>query len=314
MQSRKNETTGIIRFYYCGIVTNIGSSCDDEVFEACSIPGPMFDLKTKQHVDIIWINNLNKDIFMPKICMGITDPDRQCHLKFKSTANSTETFLDPIKTDGGDIMRITPSTWPATVHVHGAEVRPTFDGNPLSWISNNGQRGLGTFSLSDKCYYDAFDQHTTDKNSVNPPEVLIKRVENDEEISALPQAKINRYLNIQSPGTLFYHDHSMNMTRYNVQFGLSGVYILRDPKVEKEIGVNIKNEKLVMLTRDGLKHTENLESATDVVYRFRFVNNKYHRHAAYNFSFVYGNNCDNQTSNIPFTIIGTDSSLFHEGL
>jgi hypothetical protein len=32
--------------------------------------------------------------------------------------------------------KMTVKNWPMTVHVHGAEVRPTFDGNPLSWINN----------------------------------------------------------------------------------------------------------------------------------------------------------------------------------
>lgn len=162
------------------------------------------------------------------------------------------TFDDPIKMDG-EYMALTPSHWPASTHLHGAEVRPTFDGNPLSWIANNGARGLAAFSLSDKCYYDAFDQadttkkpsslpelvakrndqHDKVKNSFMPPEIVVKRVGNDEEIQVLPQAKINRYPNIQNPGILFYHDHAMNMTKYNVQNGLSGIYILRNPKVEK---------------------------------------------------------------------------------
>lgn len=119
MQSRKDET-GKVLLYYCGIVTNIGSSCDDEVFEACSIPGPMFDLKVNQHVDIIWINNLNKDIYIPKVCFNIKDPSRLCHLKYKPEANRTETFVDPISHDGGHLIAMTPETWPASTHVHGA--------------------------------------------------------------------------------------------------------------------------------------------------------------------------------------------------
>lgn len=100
--------------------------------------------------------------------------------------------------------------------MHGAEVRPTFDGNPLSWIANDGSRGVGAFSLSDKCYYDAFDQYDTAKNFYMPPEVVVKRLEDDEDILVLPQAKVNRYPNIQNPGNLWYHDHAMRLTLYNV--------------------------------------------------------------------------------------------------
>jgi FtsP/CotA-like multicopper oxidase with cupredoxin domain len=46
-------------------------------------------------------------------------------------------------------------------------------------------------------------------------------------------AKINRYSNAQSPGNLWYHDHSMGLTNYNIIAGIAGYYILRDHKTEK---------------------------------------------------------------------------------
>lgn len=49
-----------------------------------------------------------------------------------------------------------------------------------------------------------------------PPEVKVQRIEDDENITALPEAKVNRYPNIQNPGNLWYHDHSMRLTLYNV--------------------------------------------------------------------------------------------------
>lgn len=56
-------------------------------------------------------------------------------------------------------MLIDKDHWPITTHVHGAEIRPTFDGNPLSWTSNNENDsyiGLGSFTNEDKCYFDCF--------------------------------------------------------------------------------------------------------------------------------------------------------------
>jgi spore coat protein A len=44
--------------------------------------------------------------------------------------------------------------------------------------------------------------------------------------------KINRYPNLQNPGMLWYHDHAMHLTNYNVGKGLSGFFILRDKQVE----------------------------------------------------------------------------------
>ena len=63
---------------------------------------------------------------------------------------SSQTFIDPtIKSNNTTPMVIASKAWPTSTHVHGAEVRPTFDGNPLSWISNYGHRGEAAFSLND---------------------------------------------------------------------------------------------------------------------------------------------------------------------
>ena len=62
-------------------------------------------------------------------------------------------------------MRIAYRNWPSVAHLHGAEVRPTFDGNPLSWIDNQFQNnrtiGTGALSIDDECYYEAFNQIVT---------------------------------------------------------------------------------------------------------------------------------------------------------
>ena len=76
----------------------------------------------------------------------------------------------------------------------------------------------------------------------------------------MSQVKFNRYPNIQNPGNLWYHDHAMRLTQYNVQYGLTGMYILRDPAIESQIGVSIKNEKVVMMTTNGWKTTQILEA------------------------------------------------------
>jgi spore coat protein A len=51
----------------------------------------------------------------------------------------------------------------------------------------------------------------------------------DAEISK--RSKIIKVPNDQNPGTLFYHDHAMKSTRYNVQNGLAGIYIIYDKYV-----------------------------------------------------------------------------------
>lgn len=46
-----------------------------------------------------------------------------------------------------------------------------------------------------------------------------------------------RYHNRQHPGTLWYHDHAMGLTRVNLLAGLVGAYVIRDPVVELPLGL-----------------------------------------------------------------------------
>lgn len=39
---------------------------------------------------------------------------------------------------------------------------------------------------------------------------------------------------------LWYHDHAMHVTNFNVGNGLSGFYILRDKDIEAKINVPLK--------------------------------------------------------------------------
>lgn len=45
------------------------------------------------------------------------------------------------------------------------------------------------------------------------------------------------YNNIQHPGNLWYHDHALGLTRTNLLAGLIGAYVIRNPEVEKPLGL-----------------------------------------------------------------------------
>ena len=47
--------------------------------------------------------------------------------------------------------------------------------------------------------------------------------------------EVYKYFNDQSGTTLWYHDHTIGITRLNVYAGLAGFYILRDKKEKKLI-------------------------------------------------------------------------------
>ncbi|KAL7090893.1 hypothetical protein ACP275_12G070600 [Erythranthe tilingii] len=54
--------------------------------------------------------------------------------------------------------------------------------------------------------------------------------------------KTYRYHNAQHPGTLWYHDHAMGLTRVNLLAGLVGAYVIRDPHVELPLGLPYDRE------------------------------------------------------------------------
>ena len=112
---------------------------------------------------------------------------------------------------------INVDNWPMSTHVHGLEVRPAFDGNPLSWFSHDAE-GVGYLSLEDSYF-----------GKLSRDEAKIVR----EFFSQLGyRIKINIYKNTQPVGILWYHDHSMASTGFNVRKGMSGMY-LRNSTLEK---------------------------------------------------------------------------------
>jgi spore coat protein A len=111
------------------------------------------------------------------------------------------------------------------VHLHGGEVPPTSDGDPMKWYTPN-PAGPQLFS-------------TAMPGMPAGP------------IGIPGNFEIDDYPNIQQAATLWYHDHAMGATRLNVVSGLAGFYLLRDdnedslnlPKGAFEIPIAIQDRK-----------------------------------------------------------------------
>ncbi len=84
---------------------------------------------------------------------------------------------------------------PAAVHLHGGEVSSLVDGGPDAWMTPDGKTGAGYYT-----YYNAG-----------------------------PGTAVYYYPNKQEPGTLWFHDHALGLTRTNVYSGMAAFYFLRDP-------------------------------------------------------------------------------------
>jgi len=108
------------------------------------------------------------------------------------TIDQTIHWADPLKQG----HRFTPYTGPipTVVHLHGAEDQSTSDGVPEAWFTNNGLHGKGYFSLS----------------------------------PTAPNAAIYYYPNGQQATTLWFHDHTLGITRVMVLSGLAAFYFIRD--------------------------------------------------------------------------------------
>jgi spore coat protein A len=94
---------------------------------------------------------------------------------------------------------------PLVAHLHGAHVGPDSDGYPEAWFlpkANNIPAGYATRG-----------SHF---------------VQIDGAPTVAGQA-LYQYPNDQRATTLWYHDHTMGMTRANVYTGLAGFYLIRDP-------------------------------------------------------------------------------------
>ena len=101
---------------------------------------------------------------------------------------------------------------PIVTHLHGAHVDPESDGYPEAWYLPNANNFADCFqSDGPGCFWG----HGT--NYGNAPG-----------FAAAPGQATFVYRNDQRAATLWFHDHTLGMTRANVYTGLAGFYLLRD--------------------------------------------------------------------------------------
>ena len=112
--------------------------------------------------------------------------------------------------DTRPIFATTPDRYtgpvPIVTHVHGAHATEDSDGYPEAWylpVANNIPKGYATTGT----FYDYFNKTYNKKWA--------------------PGQSGFRYSNDQRATTLWYHDHTLGMTRLNVYAGPAGFYIIR---------------------------------------------------------------------------------------
>ncbi len=118
---------------------------------------------------------------------------------------------------------------PAVPHLHGAEIVSYYDGGPDAWFTPNGLQGAG-YSTFNALFGGAKGTGYTGGIAGSRVFSLL--------LSKLPFAKPGPgkatyiYDNSQEPGTIWFHDHGLGITRTNVYSGLEAFYFIRDKKDE----------------------------------------------------------------------------------
>ena len=102
---------------------------------------------------------------------------------------------------------------PIVTHLHGAHTTPESDGYPEAWYLPSATNVPPTYAMRGTLF-DQFDRTNTE-----------------------PGTAVFQYPNDQRATTLWYHDHTLGITRLNVYAGLAGFYLIRGGPDDLPTGV-----------------------------------------------------------------------------
>jgi spore coat protein A, manganese oxidase len=187
-------------------VWSYGSTSDEGTFNY-----PAFTLETswKRPVQIKWINDL-KDRTTGHFLPHLFAVDQTLH------------WANPPGPRDMHGMDPTPYTGPvpAVTHVHGAHVSDESDGYAEAWYlpaATNIPPGYAT----EGTWYETFRRSAFVRHGIQWE----------------PGSATFHYPNVQRATTLWYHDHTLGMTRLNVYAGPAGFYLLRGGPDDLPVGV-----------------------------------------------------------------------------
>ncbi len=176
---------------------------------------PAFTLEEISGVEstVRWINDLKDPEtgnFLPHLLTGTVD--QTLHW-----ANPTNTGCIN-GTNSTDCATANPAPYtgpvPIVTHVHGAHVNAESDGYPEAWWLPAANNIPASYKTTGTLY--------TQNNAGQVQDYL-----NPVDFDAVDGAAFYTYENTQPATTLWYHDHSLGMTRLNVYAGPAGFYLIR---------------------------------------------------------------------------------------
>jgi len=165
-------------------------------------PALTIEAKHNKPVRVKWINDLVDE--QGKYLPHILPIDQTLHW-----TNPPGGMVDRDKRGKDPTMYVGPV--PIVTHVHGAHTFEESDGYPEAWFLPAASDIPGGYAISGTMYAD-FNVGFQQRYDVPPWE---------------PGTATCQYPNDQRATTLWYHDHSLGMTRLNVYAGPAGFYIIR---------------------------------------------------------------------------------------
>jgi len=195
---------------------------------------PAFTIEAKWNkpVRVKWMNELVKDPIDCFYTKGGPKKADSCNylphlLPVDQTlhwANPPGDCKNPMK--GSDCRGTSPDNYtgpvPMIVHVHGAETYEWSDGYPEAWYLPNAD-DIPADYVTGGTFFDTFKAEAETFPSQNA-------------VNWGPGYTVFEYPNDQEATTLWYHDHSLGLTRQNVYAGPAGFYLLRGGPGDAVIG------------------------------------------------------------------------------
>jgi FtsP/CotA-like multicopper oxidase with cupredoxin domain len=176
--------------------------------ETRNYPAFTIEAKSFKATRVKWINGLvdAQGSFLPHLLpidqtLHWANPSQECHHGSSRTdceGLSQEPYDGPV---------------PMVVHVHGAHVGPESDGYAEAWWLPNATNIPASYARTGS-RFDQFDRTNTE-----------------------PGTAVFQYPNSQDEATLWYHDHSLGMTRSNVYAGPAGFWLVRGGTQEASLGL-----------------------------------------------------------------------------
>ncbi|MDH4275366.1 MAG: multicopper oxidase domain-containing protein, partial [Gammaproteobacteria bacterium] len=169
--------------------------------------------------DVTWVNELGNSA-----TTGV--------LAYKYNTDQTLHWADPLKMQpncammggvpafGSDCAQNYVGAIPTVPHLHGGEVPPEIDGAPEGWFTGTGLQGPAYYSAA----------------------------------AGLGSATY-KYPNAQEAGPLWFHDHTLGVTRLNVYAGMAGVYYLQDPTLNLPTNLPPLTEVVPVIIQDRMFDT-----------------------------------------------------------